>query len=184
MEESQQPLILRRERMKKAHRHHTFWRWCISTSLAAAVLYVLLFVCFLGVSIGNDAMAPTLKQGDMVLVDRIGKHLRRPERTDLVAFYGEEGELLIRRVIGLAGEGVSCQEGYIYIDNTYRLEEGQYAPVQGANFGEITVPEGCIFVLCDNRNYGLDSRELGCIEISRILGFVNIRFLQDFAIVQ
>lgn len=177
-----QPLILRRERLKKAHRRHTFWRWGISTFLALGALYVLLFVCFVGVSIGNDAMAPTLQKGDMVLVDRIGRHLRRPERTDLVAFYSEEGELLIRRVIGIEGEAISCQEGDIYIDNTYRLEESAYSPTAGADFRSVTVPEGCVFVLCDDRQYGLDSRELGCVEISNLLGYVNIRFLQEFAI--
>lgn len=177
-----QPLVLRRERLKKAHRRHTFWRWGISTMLALVTLYLLLFVCFVGVTMGNDAMAPTLQKGDMVLVDRISKHLRRPERTDLVAFYTEEGELLIRRVVGLAGESISCQEGDIYIDNTYRLEEGAYSPAAGEDFGSITVPEGCVFVLCDNRQYGLDSRELGCVEIGNILGYVNIRFLQEFAV--
>lgn len=178
----EQPLTLRRDRLRKSHRNHTFWRWCISTMLALGVLYVLLFVCFQGVTIGNDAMAPTLQKGDMVLVDRVGKHMRHPQRTDLIAFYGPEGELLIRRVVGLAGEAISCEGGIVYIDNTYRLEEGDYSPTQGEDFKSVTVSEGCVFVLCDDRQYGLDSRELGCVEISEILGYVNIRFLQEFAV--
>lgn len=186
MEESKQtqPFMLRRDRLKKIHRTHTFWRWCISTMLALGVLYVLLFVCFVGVSIGNNAMAPTLQTGDMVLVDRVGKHVRRPRRTDLVAFFGPDGELLIRRVIGLEGEKVSCQEGFIYIDGVYLLEESAYAPVQGENFVSDTVPDGCVFVLSDDRQYGLDSRSLGCVSVGDIVGFVNIRFLREFAVIE
>ena len=105
------PIPLRRERLKGLHRQHTFIRWFISTALAMAVLYVLLFICFVAVDMGNDAMAPTLQQGDMVMVDRLGKHMRHVQRTDLVAFTGPEGQLLIRRVVALEGESISCRGG-------------------------------------------------------------------------
>lgn len=178
------PIPLRRERLKGLHRQHTFIRWFISTALAMAVLYVLLFICFVAVDMGNNSMAPTLQQGDMVLVDRLGKHMRHVQRTDLVAFTGPEGQLLIRRVVALEGESISCRGGRLYIDGNYRLEEKSYTDSLCQDFGPVTVPEGYIFVLCDDRQYGLDSRTLGCIRFSDIMGYVNIRFLREFAIIE
>ena len=160
------PIPLRRERLKGLHRQHTFIRWFISTALAMAVLYVLLFICFVAVDMGNDAMAPTLQQEDMV------------------AFTGPEGQLLIRRVVALEGESISCRGGRLYIDGNYRLEEKSYTDSLCQDFGPVTVPEGYIFVLCDDRQYGLDSRTLGCIRLSDIMGYVNIRFLREFAIIE
>ena len=150
----------------------------VLASLAASWLF------FPAMRLHSDAMAPTLQQEDMVLVDRLGKHMRHVQRTDLVAFTGPEGQLLIRRVVALEGESISCRGGRLYIDGNYRLEEKSYTDSLCQDFGPVTVPEGYIFVLCDDRQYGLDSRTLGCIRLSDIMGYVNIRFLREFAIIE
>ena len=53
------------------------------------------------------------------------------------------------------------------------------------SFEPVTVPEGCLFVLSDDRNYGGDSRnpKIGCINSSEVLGVVRIR-LNRFTIFQ
>ena len=77
---------LRRETFKKLHRQHNLWRWAFSTLLAAVFVIFVCFVCFQWVKMGNDSMAPTLHEGDLVLVDRIYKYCYKIERTDMVAF--------------------------------------------------------------------------------------------------
>ena len=84
-----------------------------------------------------------------------------PQRGDVVTFRSEElGKLLVKRVIGLPGDTVSIQNGYVYI-NGEKLEES-YLPRQGVtaagNQEEYVVPEGCLFFLGDNRTNSQDAR--------------------------
>ncbi len=65
--------VLRRDIFRKLHWHHNLWRWAFSTFLAALFMSFVCFVWFGWVKLGNDSMAPTLKQGDLVLVDRLYK---------------------------------------------------------------------------------------------------------------
>ena len=171
---------LRRETFKKLHRRHNLWRWTFSTLLAAVFVFFVCFVCCQWVKMGNDSMAPTLHQGDLVLVDRVYKYCYEIERTDMVAFRrSSTRELLIKRVVATAGETVSGKNGAIWIDEKYRLNEEEYGARCMDDFDPVTVPEGCVFVLSDDRQYGEDSREadIGCVPVSDIVGVMHIRIL-------
>ena len=171
---------LRRETFKKLHRRHNLWRWTFSTVLAAVFVFFVCFVCCQWVKMGNDSMAPTLRQGDLVLVDKIYKYCWQIERTDMVAYRRSgTGELLIKRVVATAGETVSGKNGAIWIDEKYRLNEEEYGARCMDDFDPVTVPEGCVFVLSDDRQYGEDSREadIGCVPVSDIVGVMHIRIL-------
>ena len=177
---SGESLPLRRENCRKLHRQHTVWRWTFSTVLAALFMIFVCFVWFSWARIGNDSMAPTLKKGDLVLVDRIYKYCYEIERTDMVAYRRPgTGELLIKRVVATAGETVSGKNGAIWIDEKYRLNEEEYGARCMDDFDPVTVPEGCVFVLSDDRQYGEDSREadIGCVPVSDIVGVMHIRIL-------
>ena len=176
---------LRRETFKKLHRRHNLWRWTFSTVLAAVFVFFVCFVCCQWVKMGNDSMAPTLRQGDLVLVDKIYKYCWQIERTDMVAYRRSgTGELLIKRVVATAGETVSGKNGAIWIDEKYRLNEEEYRARCMDDFDPVTVPEGCVFVLSDDRQYGEDSREadIGCVPVSDIVGVMHIRLLPSFQI--
>ena len=176
---------LRRETFKKLHRRHNLWRWTFSTVLAAVFVFFVCFVCCQWVKMGNDSMAPTLRQGDLVLVDKIYKYCWQIERTDMVAYRRSgTGELLIKRVVATAGETVSGKHGAIWIDEKYRLNEEEYGARCMDDFDPVTVPEGCVFVLSDDRQYGEDSREadIGCVPVSDIVGVMHIRLLPSFQI--
>ena len=176
---------LRRETFKKLHRRHNLWRWTFSTVLAAVFVFFVCFVCCQWVKMGNDSMAPTLRQGDLVLVDKIYKYCWQIERTDMVAYRrAGTGELLIKRVVATAGETVSGKNGAIWIDEKYRLNEEEYGARCMDDFDPVTVPEGCVFVLSDDRQYGEDSREadIGCVPVSDIVGVMHIRLLPSFQI--
>lgn len=84
----------------------------------------------------------------------------------------------IKRVIGLPGEHVKIENGQVYI-NGEKLEEnylqnGIITPEGKIN--DIIVPNGYVFVLGDNRQSSTDSREFGCIPISKIEGKAIFRF--------
>ena len=177
----------RREIFRRRHRLHTLWRWVFSTCLAALFMSFVCFVWFGWVRMGNDSMAPTLHRGDLVLVDRLYKYCYEIERTDMVAYRRPgTGELLIKRVVATGGESVSGKNGALWIDGKYRLNEDEYGPVNTSDFDTVEVPEGCVFVLSDDRQYQEDSREedIGCIPLDDIVGVMHVRLMPSFRIYQ
>lgn len=86
----------------------------------------------------------------------------------------------IKRVIGLPGEHVKIENGKVYIngnelDEPYLQDTVITDSLQGC-FTDITVPEGCLFVMGDNRSQSTDSRRFGCIPLEKIESKVWIRF--------
>lgn len=85
----------------------------------------------------------------------------------------------IKRVIGLAGEHIKIKEGKVYIndkvlDEPY-LKDGVITTQSGV-FYDVIIPEGCIFVMGDNREKSMDSRSFGCIPVSKVESKIGIRF--------
>jgi signal peptidase I len=89
--------------------------------------------------------------------------LSEPERGDIVIFKfpDDESQKFIKRIIGLPGEKVVIEDGKIYInDSEVPLEETYLKEewVVGTGPYEFNVPEGCYFVMGDNRNDSNDAR--------------------------
>ena len=86
----------------------------------------------------------------------------------------------IKRVIATAGEHIKIENGKVYI-NGKELEESYLQPgvlttsLEG-QFTDLTVPEGYVFVMGDNRTQSTDSRRFGCIPIEKVESKVLIRF--------
>lgn len=84
----------------------------------------------------------------------------------------------IKRVIGVAGDHIYINdEGEVYV-NDQKLEEPylreQYTPKSGI-YTDLVVPEGCIYVMGDNRVDSKDSRYFGCIPLNQVDGYVVCR---------
>lgn len=97
---------------------------------------------------------------------------------EFVKDFFEAGKVCyIKRVIGLPGDTIEIKDGKVYLNGeeyieTY-LQEG--VETYASNFHSLTVPEGTIFVMGDNRTGSKDSREFGCIPMDRIEGKVKFR---------
>ena len=149
-------------------------------ALVCSVLTVVLVFTFGIRLIGVDghSMVPTLQDGDRLLVTTSllsGDY----EYGDIViiqkgAFAG--GEPIVKRVIATGGQTVDIdfETGAVYVDGTL-LEEDYINELtfveEGTEF-PLTVPEGSIFVMGDNRNHSSDSRDasLGTVDTRYVIG--------------
>lgn len=87
----------------------------------------------------------------------------------------------IKRVIGLPGDHVKIENGKVYIndqelDESAYLQDGVVTEGNGGAFTDITVPEGYIFAMGDNRENSVDCRSFGCVPIEKLEGTVVLRF--------
>jgi signal peptidase I len=131
--------------------------------------------------IPSESMVPTLLVGDLLFTWNLAYGIRlpyafdslvqwnSPVRNDVVVFrrdddvYTPEDETqinIVKRVIGLPGDKVEVRQRSVFI-NGRQLREKRPIWQQGgwgANFGPVTVPEGHVLVLGDNRDFSKDSR--------------------------
>lgn len=129
------------------------------------------------------SMYPTLKNKEKGIVNVLSRNFNGINRYDIVvAKIEEEGKTseVVKRVIGLPGETISCQDEVIYI-NGNPLDESAYLDTEyydewyntnhyfTKNFREITLGEDEYFLMGDNRPLSQDSRDFGPVNSSQIL---------------
>lgn len=145
----------------------------------AVVVVICLSLSGRIITVDGDSMYPTLHDGDLVLVQQIGY---TPRQGDIVIFtksFRTFTGAIVKRVIALGGQTVRIDytSGTIEVDGQ-RLEEPYLAEAMAIPWYdtrpiiEITVPEGQLFVMGDNRNGSNDSRdpELGTVDARFVLG--------------
>ena len=157
-----------------------FFYQTVSAAAAAVVILFFIFTFFLrGVGVSGASMEPTLKDGDLLAV----ASLSDVDRGDVVIITqpNEMDKPLVKRVIAKGGQTVNIDylTGVITVDDTV-IEEPYIAEptsAQGDVVFPLTVPQGSLFVLGDNRNNSMDSRfsVIGCIDDDYILGVVKLR---------
>ena len=150
----------------------------------AVIIAAIILAFFKPIIVQQESMQPNFYSGDYLITSRQAYRLfGQPERGDVIVFkshlYDEKGKQknLIKRIIGLPGDTVEIKNGDVYINGELLQEE--YVAEQGLS-GEmeaVTVPEGRLFVMGDNRRVSQDSRspEVGTIEMESIVGKVVIR---------
>ena len=155
------------------------WVQCVVTAL---VLCILIFT-FAGrtVSVVGPSMEQTLTEGDRLIISKL---FYTPKYGDIVVLRKDSfaNYPIIKRVIATEGQVVDIRfedeysNGVVYVDDValdepYITEEIFSASLQDFT-GPLTVPEGCVFVMGDNRNRSTDSRDkdIGCIDTRYIIG--------------
>lgn len=153
--------------------------------LYLTVIVLLLLLVFRVVVVSGTSMNVTLLDGDyLLLISNI--IYPSPQHGDIVVVSKEsfdDGAPIVKRVIATEGQTVDIdfEAGIVYVDGLVLDEPYTFTPTNlngGMNF-PLTVEEGCIFVMGDNRNGSRDSRfpEIGLVDEREVLGKAILLFL-------
>lgn len=146
--------------------------------------------------IPSSSMEPTLQVDDRMVVEKVTFRFREPVRGDIVVFEEEDeplttptgsdrlirgiGQFLgvvpasardfVKRVIAVGGDEVRIEDGQVFV-NDVPLDEPYVVFEDADNYGPVTVPDGHLFFLGDNRPNSSDSRRsLGSVPQDAVVG--------------
>lgn len=156
---------------------HGFLVICITVLTAAIMLIGAMLLVFevmdlKSCTVQGESMMPTVADGTKLLLNP----KKEVERFDIVV-YEQEGRNILKRVIGLPGDTVAVLDGKLFI-NKELYPETYLNRDLCANFGEVDfkvhIPEGEYFLMGDNRDASVDSRDEGTIPKDWIIGVAFI----------
>lgn len=164
-------------------KHSSILPVIISVLLALFISKVLV----INAHIPSASMEPMIMTNDRLFGNRLAYLFKEPARGDVVIFYApdEENVLFVKRIIGLPGESVQIKGGQVYIDNVAVSEE-YLAEEPKAEDMFFNVPEGCYFVMGDNRNHSNDGRywKNHYVSKDRIIAKAWFKYFPGFKIVK
>lgn len=153
----------RREDEKKRAQRKEVFSWIRMFVIVLAVVLVLTNFIIINARVPSGSMENTIMTKDRLIGFRFAYWFSEPERGDIILFEYpvDESQIYIKRVIGLPGETVEIRDGNVYIDGSTTPLEENYLKEEWVwnNDGYVfEVPEGCYFVMGDNRNNSEDGR--------------------------
>ncbi|HYL26667.1 MAG TPA: signal peptidase I [Candidatus Nitrosotalea sp.] len=148
------------------------WRPIANLAVQLAVLAALIAAFFVRLpQVTGLSMEPYIRSGEYVLINTFAYRLGAPRRGEIVAFRheGDARAVFIKRVVGLPGDRIRIDRGQVYLNGS-KLEEPYVAHGDDRSFSELTVPNGAVYVLGDNRAQSEDSRLFGPVSDGRLIG--------------
>ena len=146
-----------------------------TAKVATVCLLAFVFVWFFGqqVSTVGDSMKPVLRNGDVVLVNRVIYNATTPKRGDVIVFKPKGNNNIhyyIKRVIGLPGETITIENNEICINGETLEEDYDTTIIEDIGYltDEVTLDEDEYFVLGDDRGNSEDSRHLEVGNVKRM----------------
>lgn len=166
----------KKEKPKKSMKQEIF-EWVMVFVVAAALAFVVRTFIFEPVRVDGSSMLNTLTDSDFMIATKFDYLFSDPERFDIVICdypNTDDGMYRVKRVIGLPGETIELRGGELFVDGEHIEQSFDMTPNE-TNYGPLTVPEGCYFVMGDNRNNSRDSRSpmVGPLKRSQIKGHVR-----------
>ncbi|HMW05559.1 MAG TPA: signal peptidase I [Leptospiraceae bacterium] len=156
-------------------------RVTISVLIAFLIAYLIKFVFFFPFTVQNDFMAPEIKKDKTIYLT----HLFQKDKIligDIVLVRINENQVLLGRVMGRKGDRISIKNKKLYRNGNFIQESSdkiqftdKRSPFASSfskrdNLDEVLVKDKTYFLLVDNRDDGIDSRQIGLISQDSIIG--------------
>lgn len=178
--------------------------WDYVKMIIVVVIAVVLVndIVLINAKIPSESMEKTIMTGDRIFGFRmayginfdffgthVSKQFKDPQRFDVVIFKypDDESQYFIKRIIGLPGETVNIIDGKVYIDGAKEPLDDSFTPeTPKGSWGPYEVPEGCYFMMGDNRNWSKDSRfwKNTYVEFEKIVGKAVLRYYPSIKIIE
>lgn len=168
------------------------FEWIVAIVVAVVCVLLIQKFLFATYTVSGDSMYPTLKNGEKVIVNKIGYTIGEIDNGDVVVFHANANDDYVKRVIGKPGDTVKYDNDQLYVNDKKvsekYLEENKAnksRDILTENFevkdlvntnGNNTIPKGQYLVLGDNREVSKDGRSFGLINEDKIVGEVSFRF--------
>ncbi|MBC2455645.1 signal peptidase I [Clostridium beijerinckii] len=148
----------------------------IKTIVVSVVIAGIFLMFFRIATVQGNSMDKTLADGDKLLLNTTLYKMEKPKYKDIVVIKRDDlpVKFIVKRVIGIEGDKVRIKDNKLYINEELIQEDYINEEMKTDNL-ELTVTEGKVFVMGDNRNYSTDSRskQVGVIDCkSEIYGKV------------
>jgi signal peptidase I len=147
--------------------------WLRDLIISLAISAFIIIFLYQPVKVEGTSMMPSLDDQERIFVNKFVYRLEAIQRGDIVVFRypRDPSKSFIKRVIGVAGDHVSIEDGQVFLNGN--LLDEDYVPRAYADersYPEVVVPQNSYFVLGDHRTMSNDSRDFGSVNASFIYG--------------
>lgn len=166
----------------------SLWQTAKENGITIAIAIVISLIVRIFIAepryIPSESMFPTLEIGDRLVVEKVSYRLGEIQRGDIVVFQPppqlqqqgyQANQAFIKRAIAVAGDNVAVRDGVVLV-NGQALQEDYIAQPPNYEMIPVTVPEGTLFVMGDNRNNSNDSHVWGFLPQENAIGHAVFRF--------
>lgn len=178
-QQEKKPLLQMREdpeeQKKKLNVKKEIREWVVSLAVALIAVFLIRSFLFTVIRVDGESMLETLQNGERLIATILDVKLGGVQRGDVViCHYPNRSEYFVKRVVGMEGDTIEIRDGITYL-NGEALDEPFVAHPTTKYYGPYQVPEGCVFVMGDNRANSNDSRyeDVGYLGEDMIVGRVR-----------
>lgn len=151
-------------------------------SYVIIIIVVVLFRIFIATPVRVDgaSMDTTLKDGQILILNKLNNNYKRFDIVVINKNLDGKKTRIVKRVIGLPGENISYKDNILYI-NDNPIDDVSISRTGNFSLNELynidIIPDDYYFVMGDNRNNSMDSRDyrVGLIKKSDIIGKTSFR---------
>lgn len=152
-----------------------FRRWSQYFLIVVAIILSVRFFLFAPYVVEGISMTPTLENNERIFVNKLVYFYKDPAYGDIIVLHATKDDDYIKRVIGIGGDTLELKDKVLY-RNGKAVQEPYIAEVTEWGFKKVKVPDDCFFVMGDNRNHSMDSRQIGFIKRSNVVGKAEFIF--------
>lgn len=161
------------------------WEWIKALGIAILLAFLIRTFLFAPFIVEGESMETTLHSSEKLVVNKAVYYVEDPKPGDIIVFHAEAARDYIKRVIAVAGDTVEVKNDQLLINGNpvaepYLDKKREEAKQRGVplteNFPLVKIPAGHIFVMGDNRLNSHDSRAIGPVSVSTVVGRAEFTF--------